>query len=312
MPVFAIVMLIILAALVALLIFLYFWGKKLQKRQDESREKMEETKQSVQMLVIDKKMLPIKSSGLPQAAIDQTPLSGHPGEERGQSHHQRPLHHGCQSHPRTARAAAKEEKVVSEAQQEGRRSEKRARQLQVFKSKRKKEIIFLQQAEGQTAGMTHTCCFFMILLRRRTGSRHSGSCRPGHFLLLRCCFRQPCSDRLAENSLPGSRCLTACHPLCYRCLRLQPHLPRRHSRCQQPDSRCLRACSRLSPVCLRGRLPLYFHLHFRFRTHRLCYLPPPDFLRGRPPLYFHPRFRTHRPPHPASVYGPSPGRIYRW
>ena len=73
MPVFAIVMLIILAALVALLIFLYFWGKKLQKRQDESREKMEETKQSVQMLVIDKKMLPIKSSGLPQAAIDQTP-----------------------------------------------------------------------------------------------------------------------------------------------------------------------------------------------------------------------------------------------
>ncbi len=64
MPVFAIVMLII---------FLYFWGKKLQKRQDESREKMEETKQSVQMLVIDKKMLPIKSSGLPQAAIDQTP-----------------------------------------------------------------------------------------------------------------------------------------------------------------------------------------------------------------------------------------------
>ena len=73
MPVFAIVMLIILAALVALLIFLYFWGKRLQKRQDESREKMEETKQSVQMLVIDKKMLPIKSSGLPQAAIDQTP-----------------------------------------------------------------------------------------------------------------------------------------------------------------------------------------------------------------------------------------------
>ncbi len=62
MPVFAIVLLIILAALVALLIFLYFWGKKLQKRQDESREKMEETKQSVQMLVIDKK-----------AAIDQTP-----------------------------------------------------------------------------------------------------------------------------------------------------------------------------------------------------------------------------------------------
>ena len=30
-------------------------------------------KQSVQMLIIDKKMLPIRESGLPQAAIDQTP-----------------------------------------------------------------------------------------------------------------------------------------------------------------------------------------------------------------------------------------------
>jgi len=69
----AIVLLIILAALVVLLIVLYFWSKKLQKRQDESREKMEQTKQSVSMLVIDKKMLPVKSSGLPQAAIDQTP-----------------------------------------------------------------------------------------------------------------------------------------------------------------------------------------------------------------------------------------------
>lgn len=67
------VMLIILAALVAVLIILYFWGKKLQKRQDESRAQMEETKQVVSMLVIDKKMLPVKDSGLPQMVIDQTP-----------------------------------------------------------------------------------------------------------------------------------------------------------------------------------------------------------------------------------------------
>lgn len=68
-----IIMLIILAALVAVLIILYFWGKKLQKRQDESRAQMEETKQVVSMLVIDKKMLPVKDSGLPQMVIDQTP-----------------------------------------------------------------------------------------------------------------------------------------------------------------------------------------------------------------------------------------------
>ena len=47
--------------------------KKLQKRQDESREKMEETKQSVQMLVIDKKRMPLRDAGFPQVVIDQTP-----------------------------------------------------------------------------------------------------------------------------------------------------------------------------------------------------------------------------------------------
>ena len=129
MPVFAIVLLIILAALVALLIFLYFWGKKLQKRQDESREKMEETKQSVQMLVIDKKMLPIKSSGLPQAAIDQTPKYLRRSKlpivkARCQGKIMTFIAdsniYPCQSHPRTARAAAEEEKVVPEAQQKGR------------------------------------------------------------------------------------------------------------------------------------------------------------------------------------------------
>lgn len=73
MSTLSIVLLIILAALVVLMIVLYFWSKKLQKRQDESREKMEQAKQTVSMLIIDKKMLPVKSSGLPQAAIDQTP-----------------------------------------------------------------------------------------------------------------------------------------------------------------------------------------------------------------------------------------------
>ena len=34
---------------------------------------MEAMKQSVSMLIIDKKMLPLKKSGLPQIVIDQTP-----------------------------------------------------------------------------------------------------------------------------------------------------------------------------------------------------------------------------------------------
>ena len=73
MSTLTIVLLIILAVLVPVLIALYFWGKKLQKRQDESQAQMEATKQTVQIFVIDKKMLPLKEAGLPQIVIDQTP-----------------------------------------------------------------------------------------------------------------------------------------------------------------------------------------------------------------------------------------------
>ena len=68
-----IVLLVILAVLVVALIVLYILGKRLQKRQDESQAQMEAAKQTVQIFVIDKKMLPLKDSGLPQMVIDQTP-----------------------------------------------------------------------------------------------------------------------------------------------------------------------------------------------------------------------------------------------
>ena len=73
MSTLTIVLLIILAVLVAGLIFLYFWGKRLQKKQEESQAQMEAAMQTVQIFVIDKKMLPLKQSGLPQIVIDQTP-----------------------------------------------------------------------------------------------------------------------------------------------------------------------------------------------------------------------------------------------
>lgn len=68
-----IVLLVILIVLIAAVIVLYFLGRRLQKKQDAQQEQMEASKQTVSMLVIDKKMLPIKQSGLPQAVIDQTP-----------------------------------------------------------------------------------------------------------------------------------------------------------------------------------------------------------------------------------------------
>lgn len=68
-----IVLLVILVILIGLLIGLYFFGKKAQKKQEEQQAQIEATKQTVSMLVIDKKRMPLKDSGLPQLVIEQTP-----------------------------------------------------------------------------------------------------------------------------------------------------------------------------------------------------------------------------------------------
>ena len=68
-----IVFFIIMAILIIGLVVLYFFGKRAQKKRDEQQEQMEAAKQTITMLVIDKKRLPIKQSGLPQMVIDQTP-----------------------------------------------------------------------------------------------------------------------------------------------------------------------------------------------------------------------------------------------
>lgn len=67
------ILLIILFVLVIALIALYYFGRKAQKKQVAQQEQMEAMKQTVSMLVIDKKMMKIKESGLPQMVIDQTP-----------------------------------------------------------------------------------------------------------------------------------------------------------------------------------------------------------------------------------------------
>ena len=68
-----IVLLVILVILIAAVIALYFFGKKAQKKQDEQQAQIQANKQTVSMLVIDKKRMPLKDSGLPQMVIDQTP-----------------------------------------------------------------------------------------------------------------------------------------------------------------------------------------------------------------------------------------------
>lgn len=66
--------LLIVAAVIGIIVaVLYFLGKKAQKRQAEQQEMLQANKQTVSMLIIDKKRMRIKDSGLPQMVIDQAP-----------------------------------------------------------------------------------------------------------------------------------------------------------------------------------------------------------------------------------------------
>lgn len=67
------VLIVILVIVVIILAALYFFGRKLEKRQAEQQTMMEAAKQVVSILVIDKKKLRVKQSGLPKMVIDQTP-----------------------------------------------------------------------------------------------------------------------------------------------------------------------------------------------------------------------------------------------
>lgn len=67
------ILIVVLIIVVAVLAILYFLGNKAQKRQREQQAQLDAMAQTVSMLVIDKKRMKIKESGLPQMVIDQTP-----------------------------------------------------------------------------------------------------------------------------------------------------------------------------------------------------------------------------------------------
>ena len=67
------VILVILIIIVAALAVLYFLGRKLEKRQVEQQALMEAAAQTVSMLVIDKKKMKFKDSGLPPMVLEQVP-----------------------------------------------------------------------------------------------------------------------------------------------------------------------------------------------------------------------------------------------
>ena len=68
-----VVLLVILVILIAAVVGLYFLGKKAQRKQEEQQRQIEAYKQTLSMLIIDKKKMRLKDAGLPQAVIDNTP-----------------------------------------------------------------------------------------------------------------------------------------------------------------------------------------------------------------------------------------------
>ena len=70
---FLIVVLVIVGILLIAMIVLYIIGKKAQKKKAEQEKVLESSAQIVTMLVIDKKKVRLKDSGLPQAVLDSTP-----------------------------------------------------------------------------------------------------------------------------------------------------------------------------------------------------------------------------------------------
>ena len=68
-----IVLIVILVVLVAALVALYFFWKKAQKKQEEQQQQLEAAKQTVSMLIIDKKRMKLKEAGLPAIVLEQTP-----------------------------------------------------------------------------------------------------------------------------------------------------------------------------------------------------------------------------------------------
>ncbi|MCI8511602.1 MAG: hypothetical protein HFE83_06335 [Lachnospiraceae bacterium] len=67
------VVIVILVILVAALAALYFWGRKLEKRQIEQQNAIDAAKQVATIMAIDKKKLKLKDSGLPAVVFEQTP-----------------------------------------------------------------------------------------------------------------------------------------------------------------------------------------------------------------------------------------------
>ena len=67
------ILLIVLAVIAVLMFVLYKVGTNLQNKQMAQKEQMADAAQPMTMLIIDKKVLPMKDAGLPKIVMEQTP-----------------------------------------------------------------------------------------------------------------------------------------------------------------------------------------------------------------------------------------------
>ena len=68
-----IILLVVIGVVAVALVVLYFLGRSTQKKQAEQQQLMEANKQTVSMLIIDKKRMKLKDAGLPQVVLNETP-----------------------------------------------------------------------------------------------------------------------------------------------------------------------------------------------------------------------------------------------
>ena len=68
-----IVLLVILVIIIVALVVMYFLGKRTSEKQEERQAQLEANKQTMSMLIIDKKVLPLKKAGLPPMVLENTP-----------------------------------------------------------------------------------------------------------------------------------------------------------------------------------------------------------------------------------------------
>ena len=73
MSTLGIVVLVIAIVLLVAMVVLFFLGKRAEKKKEEQDAQIAAASQTVSMLIIDKKRMPLKDAGLPQQIIEQTP-----------------------------------------------------------------------------------------------------------------------------------------------------------------------------------------------------------------------------------------------